>query len=518
MKTALVTGGAGFIGSHLCERLLNDGFRVLCVDNFFVGSEENIVHLFSNKNFKLIEHNIIEPLDIDEDINWIFNFACPASPVHYQYDPVFTLETNVIGTKNMLELARAHNARIMQASTSEVYGDPSVRPQPETYWGNVNCTGVRACYDEGKRAAETLMFDFHRERGVDVRVIRIFNTYGPRMAVGDGRVVSNFVVAALQGKPITIYGDGSYTRSFQYVDDLVDGVMRMMAQEKCIGPVNLGNPHEFTVKNFAEIVQEMTNTSSAIVYRAHVPGDDPKQRQPDITRARATLDWEPKIEVHEGLEKTIAYFRKKIAREIRVAIFVPSFVAGCGLQESFVRNMAHELSDISFDVYTMGDGNLSAHEKNDNVTIFRFGNGRGVARLLFPWRAARAAAAREREVGEYQAVWGVMGSYGGFAARLFKHHVPRTAIFLSLDSNEIKQSAWTPVGFIKKIVRSLACRAASYVEVVKTDGSISLDDIFSGTRDEASYAGYRFRQLFYRLGLEKEFGRPFVMMKRLFEK
>lgn len=518
MKTALVTGGAGFIGSHLCERLLNDGFRVICVDNFFVGSEENIAHLRDNKNFVLIEHNIIEPLSVGEDIDWIFNFACPASPVHYQYDPVFTLETNVIGTKNMLKLAREHNARIMQASTSEVYGDPNVRPQPETYWGNVNCTGVRACYDEGKRAAETLVFDFHRELGVDVRVIRIFNTYGPRMAVGDGRVVSNFVVQALQGKPITIYGDGSYTRSFQYVDDLIEGIMRMMTQEKFAGPVNLGNPHEFTVKEFAEIVKNMTATSSKIVFKEHIPGDDPKQRQPDITRAKDVLGWEPKIEVREGLEKTIAYFKQKIAREIRVAIFVPSYVPHVGLQENFVHRMTQELSDIAFDVFTIGADNLPTHETQGNVTIYRFGNNKSlIQRLLYPRRAAAAAAVHEKKVG-YQAVWGVMGSYGGAAARMFKRLVPRTAIFLSLDSNEVKQSAWTPAGFIKYVMRSRARHAASYTEVVKTDGSITLDTVFSGTRDETSYAGYRFRQLFYRLGLEKEFGRPFVMMKRLFEK
>lgn len=510
MKTSLVTGGAGFIGSHLCERLLNEGHRVICVDNFFVGSEENISHLRANPHFKLIEHNIVEPLRIDEDVHWIFNFACPASPVHYQYDPVFTLETNVIGTKNMLELARAHNARVMQASTSEVYGDPNIQPQPESYWGNVNCTGVRACYDEGKRAAETLMFDFHRELGVDIRVIRIFNTYGPRMAVGDGRVVSNFVVQALQEKPMTIYGDGSYTRSFQYIDDLIEGIMHMMTQEKFAGPVNLGNPFEFTIKEFAERVKAMTGTASEIVYKKHIPGDDPKQRQPDISRAKELLDWEPKIQVAEGLEKTIAYFKKKISREIRVAIFVPSYKMGVGLQESFVQKVTSELSDIYFDVFTMGDG---AKEIFGNVTVHRLGN----SKLLFARRAARAAAETEKIAG-YQAAWGVMGSYGGYAARLFKKLVPRTAVFLSLDSNEVKQSAWTPKGFAKFVVRSLAQRSASYTEVVKTDGSITLDEVFAGTRDETSYTGYRFRQLFYRLGLEKEFGRSFVMMKRLFDK
>lgn len=512
MKTSLVTGGAGFIGSHLCERLLNEGHRVICVDNFFVGSEENISHLRTNKNFSVIEHNIIQPLSIDEDVDFIFNFACPASPVHYQYDPVFTLETNVIGTKNMLELARVHNARILQASTSEVYGDPNVRPQAETYWGNVNCTGVRACYDEGKRAAETLVFDYHRELGVDVRVIRIFNTYGPRMAVGDGRVVSNFVVQALQKKPITIYGDGTYTRSFQYIDDLIDGIMRMMQQEKFVGPVNLGNPNEFTVKELAALVLQLTNSESEIVHKPQ-PGDDPKQRQPDISRAREMLEWEPTVQLREGLEKTIAYFKQKISREIRVAIFMPSYVPHVGLQEKFVQDVTQELSDIAFDVFTIGAENLPARETQGNVTIYRFGNRNSfLSRIGFPWRAARAAAACEKNIG-YQAAWAVMGSYGGYAGRLFKQRVPRTALFLSLDSNEVKRR-----GLAKKIIRSLARRAASYTEVVKTDGSITLDAVFSGTRDETSYAGYRFRQLFYRLGLEKEFGRPFVMMKRLFDK
>lgn len=309
MKTFVVTGGAGFVGSHLCDYLIEQGNRVLCVDNFFSGAKSNIKHLLGNKNFKLIEHNICEPLEVGEKIHGIYNLACPASPVHYQRDPVYTMETNVIGTHNMLRLALKHGVRLLQASTSEVYGDPVEHPQRETYWGNVNPIGVRACYDEGKRAAETLCFDYHREKGVDIRVVRIFNTYGPRMAENDGRVVSNFIVQALRGAPITIYGDGTQTRSFQFVDDLVLGMTAMMKKNNFTGPVNLGNPGEFTMLQLAQKVIKMTKSDSEIVFRA-LPGDDPKRRQPDITIAKKMLGWEPQIALDTGLKSTIAYFKK----------------------------------------------------------------------------------------------------------------------------------------------------------------------------------------------------------------
>lgn len=309
MKTFVVTGGAGFVGSHLCDYLIEQGNRVLCVDNFFSGAKSNIKHLLGNKNFKLIEHNICEPLEVGEKIHGIYNLACPASPVHYQRDPVYTMETNVIGTHNMLRLALKHGVRLLQASTSEVYGDPVEHPQRETYWGNVNPIGVRACYDEGKRAAETLCFDYHREKGVDIRVVRIFNTYGPRMAENDGRVVSNFIVQALHGAPITIYGDGTQTRSFQFVDDLVLGMTAMMKKNNFTGPVNLGNPGEFTMLQLAQKVIKMTKSDSEIVFRA-LPGDDPKRRQPDITIAKKMLGWEPQIALDTGLKSTIAYFKK----------------------------------------------------------------------------------------------------------------------------------------------------------------------------------------------------------------
>ncbi|HLC18321.1 MAG TPA: UDP-glucuronic acid decarboxylase family protein [Thermodesulfobacteriota bacterium] len=309
LKRVLVTGGAGFIGSHLCERLIEDGSEVLCLDNFFTGRKENISHLMDNPMFELIRHDVTEPvlLEVDE----VYNLACPASPVHYQYNPVKTIKTNVIGTLNMLGLAKRVRARILQASTSEVYGDPKVHPQPESYWGNANPIGPRACYDEGKRCAESLMFSYHRQNGVDIRIVRIFNTYGPRMLENDGRVVSNFIVQALRGKDITVYGDGSQTRSFCYIDDLVEGMVRMMDNDGEPGPVNLGNPAEFTIMELAKVVKELTGSQSRVVHR-ELPQDDPVQRQPDITVAREKLDWKPTVELEEGLKKTIEYFSRRI--------------------------------------------------------------------------------------------------------------------------------------------------------------------------------------------------------------
>jgi UDP-glucuronate decarboxylase len=306
-KRVLVTGGAGFLGSHLCERLLSRGDEVICVDNYFTGARDNILHLLSNPHFEVIRHDICFPLYLEVDE--IFNLACPASPIHYQFDPVQTVKTSVHGAINVLGLAKRVKAKIFQASTSEVYGDPSVHPQPEEYWGNVNPIGPRACYDEGKRCAETLFFDYHRQYGVNIRVVRIFNTYGPRMNPQDGRVVSNFIVQALQDKPITIYGDGSQTRSFCYVDDLIEGFLKLMdAPDSVNGPVNIGNPGEFTIRQLAEIVIEMTGSRSEIV-QMPLPQDDPLQRRPDITKARELLDWQPTIPLRQGLERTIDYFR-----------------------------------------------------------------------------------------------------------------------------------------------------------------------------------------------------------------
>jgi len=305
----LVTGGAGFLGSNLCDRLLKDGHEVVCIDNFFTGRKTNIAHLLPNPNFELVRHDVIDPFKFEVD--QIYNLACPASPPHYQYNPIKTTKTSVMGAINCLGLAKRVRARVFQASTSEVYGDPSVHPQPESYWGNVNPIGRRSCYDEGKRCAETLFFDYHRENKVDIRVVRIFNTYGPRMHPNDGRVVSNFIVQALKGEDLTIYGDGSQTRSFCYVDDLIEGFIRLMAQTETVGPVNIGNPGEFTMLQLAELTLKLVGGKSKIVHQA-LPADDPRQRRPDITLARRVLKWEPTVPLEEGLKRTIAYFKTQI--------------------------------------------------------------------------------------------------------------------------------------------------------------------------------------------------------------
>tara|TARA_B100000242_G_scaffold294209_1_gene275494 strand:+ start:5047 stop:5979 length:933 start_codon:yes stop_codon:yes gene_type:complete len=303
----LVTGGAGFLGSHLCERLLAQGEEVLCMDNFFTGRRKNVAHLLDNPNFELMRQDVVDPFKVE--VERIYNLACPASPVHYQFNPIKTVKTSVMGAINCLGLAKRVGARILQASTSEVYGDPEVHPQPESYRGNVNPIGLRACYDEGKRCAETLFFDYHRENAVDMRVVRIFNTYGPRMLPNDGRVVSNFIVQALQGEDLTIYGDGSQTRSFCFVDDLIEAMMRTMEQDQTVGPVNIGNPVEFTIRELAEQVLGKIEGSSTIVEQ-DLPSDDPMQRKPDISLARKVLGWSPKIELSEGLDRTIPYFRQ----------------------------------------------------------------------------------------------------------------------------------------------------------------------------------------------------------------
>ena len=310
MKRILVTGGAGFLGSHLCERLVREGNDVICLDNYFTGSKDNIRHLLQYDNFELVRHDVTSPYyaEVDE----IYNLACPASPPHYQYNAIKTMKTSIYGAMNMLGVAKRTKAKILQAPTSEVYGDPTIHPQVESYWGNVNPIGIRSCYDEGKRAAETLFMDYHRQNGVRIKIIRIFNTYGPRMNPNDGRVVSNFIVQALKGEDITIYGDGTQTRSFQYVDDLIDAMIRMMATgDDFIGPVNTGNPEEFTMRELAEKVIELTNSTSKIVY-CPLPGDDPKQRKPDIALAKEKLNWEPIIRLEEGLVKTIMYFKDKV--------------------------------------------------------------------------------------------------------------------------------------------------------------------------------------------------------------
>ena len=305
----LITGGAGFLGSHLCDKLLAQDHEVICLDNLFTGSKDNIAHLANHPRFEFVRHDIIDPFKYEVD--QIYNLACPASPPHYQYNPIKTIKTSVMGAINCLGLAKRLRARVFQASTSEVYGDPTVHPQPESYWGNVNPIGRRSCYDEGKRCAETLFFDYHRENKVDIRVVRIFNTYGPRMHPNDGRVVSNFIVQALKGENITVYGDGQQTRSFCYVDDLLEGFVRLMVQTETVGPVNIGNPGEFTMLELAEQVLKQTKSKSKIVHKP-LPADDPKQRRPDITLAKKYLKWEPKVPLAEGLKRTIAYFKTKV--------------------------------------------------------------------------------------------------------------------------------------------------------------------------------------------------------------
>ena len=306
----LITGGAGFLGSHLSKRLLKEGHEVICMDNFFTGRKHNILDLLENSNFEIMRHDVTDPFKVECD--QIYNLACPASPVHYQYNPIKTIKTSVMGAINCLGLAKRVNARVFQASTSEVYGDPSVHPQHETYWGDVNPIGIRSCYDEGKRCAETLFMDYRRQNGVDVRIARIFNTYGPNMCPDDGRVVSNFIVQSLQGHDITVYGEGEQTRSFCYCDDLIEGFIRMMNQDETIGPMNIGNPSEFTILELAEKVINLTGSQSKIIHET-LPSNDPKQRQPDITQARQVLDWEPKYSLDEGLKPTIAYFDKLLA-------------------------------------------------------------------------------------------------------------------------------------------------------------------------------------------------------------
>lgn len=316
MKRILVTGGAGFLGAHICERMLDSGHKVICLDNLYTGSMANIAHLSGNPRFEFIDWDVCDPIDVAVDE--IYNFACPASPPHYQADPIRTMKISFHGAMNMLDLARKHGAKVMQASTSEIYGDPLVHPQRETYWGNVNSTGIRACYDEGKRAAETLFYDYHRQHGINIRMVRIFNTYGPGMNAGDGRVVSNFIVQALAGDDLTVYGDGSQTRSFCYRDDLVEGIIRLMnAPDHVTFPVNIGNPNEFTVKQLAEVVLELTQSKSRLI-SLPLPQDDPTQRCPDISRAKEFLDWEPSVQLREGVLKTIAYFSNQRSEPSRL--------------------------------------------------------------------------------------------------------------------------------------------------------------------------------------------------------
>lgn len=419
-KSLLVTGGAGFVGSHLCAKYLKEGRRVIALDNLqTTDSTKNIKDLFANLNFRFVKSDIIRPINLSEKIDWIFNFACAGSYTSYQYDPVHTMQTNTAGVINVLELARSHGARIMQASTSEVYGDPLETPQKETYRGNVNMLGPRGCYDEGKRAAETLIMDYHREHGVDVKIIRIFNTYGPNMDLNDGRAITNFVANALAGHDLVIYGDGSHTRSFQYVDDLIEGIDRMMEKDDFIGPVNLGNPGEITMRDLAELVISKTGSKSKIVY-APLASDDPRRRCPDISLAKQELDWAPKVSLDEGLDKTIEYFKTVERPEKKVLVFATTYYPDLGPAEQALFDLSKEMPDAEFHIVTtkFKPGRRS-FERIGNNHIWRVGWGAGLDKYLLPLAGALKAHSLHR-TNDYRFVWSVMASYGGLAARMLK--------------------------------------------------------------------------------------------------
>ncbi len=447
----LVTGGGGFIGSHLCEYLLNQGHKVICLDNFFTSRKENIEHLLANKNFKLIEHNINKPLPVEKigKIDRIYNLACPASPLHYQFDPVETVRTNVLGVINVLELARRSGARILQASTSEVYGDPKEHPQKETYWGSVNPIGPRACYDEGKRCAETLFMDYHRQYGLEIKIVRIFNTYGPRMTLGDGRVVSNFIVQALRGEDITIYGDGKQTRSFQYIDDTIIAMVKMMETSKdIIGPINIGNPQEITVSELATKILSLTNSSGKLVFFPR-PENDPFCRQPDIGLAKKILNWEPTVSLEEGLKKTIDYFKKQLKFfEKRILVINLSYLPLIGGVELTLSEIIKSLPNVEFDIITARlEKTLPRFEKMKNVTIYRIGGGSRIDKILFPLRAFRMGW-KLFSKRKYNAIWANSSTYSGFAALLLKLRFPKTNYLLTLRES-------TPERRIKQLSRFL---------------------------------------------------------------
>ena len=431
----LVTGGAGFIGSHLCEYLLNQGHNVICLDNFFTSKRENIAHLFKNKNFKLIEHNINKPLPIRKigKVDRIYNLACPASPLHYQFDPVETTKTNVVGVVNVLELARQTGARILQASTSEVYGDPKEHPQKETYNGSVSPISPRACYDEGKRCAETLFMDYHRQYGIEIKIIRIFNTYGPKMAAGDGRVVSNFVLQALSGEDITMYGDGNQTRSFQYVSDTVEVMVKMMETTKdIIGPINIGNPQEITLGELSERIVKLTGSKSKLTFFP-LPLSDPVHRQPDITLAKKILHWQPTVSLGEGLQKTIDYFRGQLKyRDRKALIFAFSYLPFIGGAELTLAETIKNMPGVKFDIITANlDKKLPAFEESGNLNIYRIGGGSRIDKILFPFRAFLKGCRLHKKKG-YNLIWANSSTYAGLAAMLLKLKFPGTNYFLTI--------------------------------------------------------------------------------------
>lgn len=507
MAKILVTGGAGFIGSHLCEYLLKQDHEVICLDNLFTGSIENIKHLFKNKNFRFIQQDITEPFFLQVD--QIYNLACPAAPIHYQFDPVKTIRTNVLGVINVLELAKKTGARVLQASTSEIYGDPKEHPQKESYFGNVSPISPRACYDEGKRCAETIFMDYYRQYGLEIKIVRIFNTYGPRMALNDGRVISNFIIQSLRGENLTIYGDGKQTRSCMYIDDLVEALVKMMASQKeFIGPVNLGNPIETTVKEIAEKIISLTNSKSGYSFFP-LPEADPKQRQPDIALAKEKLAWQPKISLEEGFKKTLEYFQKRdILPKRRVLIFSTTYDPFIKEAEVAVKEITRRLKDYEFDLITAKlDKGLKNSEEIEGVKIHRLGYGSKIDKYLLPWFGFLKAMSLQRNK-SYDLIWVVMASYAGFAGILFKLFNPKVKYFLSLHEKntdlDVVKKTWfiypfyklifKKADFIQAIDLSLERRARRY-------GHKAQSMIISETMDGSFYdkISLKIRNIFQRL-------------------
>jgi len=440
--TILITGGAGFIGSHLCEKYLREGHKVICIDNLqTTGDFKNIQNLLKDRNFKFVKHDIIKPINFRKKIDWIFNFACAGSYTSYQYDPIHTIKTNTIGVINILELARRHNARIMQASTSEIYGDPKEHPQNENYRGNVNIIGPRACYDEGKRLAETLFMDYHRQYGVDIKIIRIFNTYGPKMDINDGRAMTNFIVSALANRDLVIYGDGLQTRSFQYIDDLLEGIDKMMKKDNFIGPVNLGNPGEITMLDLAKLIIKKTNSKSKIVFQ-HKATDDPKRRCPDISLARSILGWEPKITLEEGIEKTIEHFRNIERPDKRILVFAVTYYPDLGPAERAVFELSKAMPDTEFHIVTTKfRKGLSNFEKLGKDFIYRVGLGSRVDKYFLPVFGLIKAYKLQKKY-NFRFAWSVMASYGGLLAVLLKIFNNHINFLLTFDKKEVENRSF----------------------------------------------------------------------------
>lgn len=454
--TILISGGAGFIGSHLCEKYLTEGHRIICVDNLQTTiSPKNILKFLTNKNFRFIKHDIVIPFDPGEKIDWIFNLACSGSYTIYQYDPVQTVKTNTVGMINMLELAKKYGARILQTSTSEIYGDPLETPQRENYKGNVNSLGPRACYDEGKRVAETLCMDYHREYSVDVKIVRIFNTYGPNMDGNDGRAITNFITNALARKDLIIYGDGSHTRSFQYVDDLVAGIDAMMKKDGFIGPVNLGNPGEVTTLELAQKVLAATRSKSKIVYQKKAT-DDPRRRCPDISLAKKELGWSPRVPLEEGLKKTIVYFHSVETPESRVLVFATSYYPNLGPAEQSLFELTKIMPDTKFSIITTRlEKELPAFEQVENNYIYRIGFGSAYDKFLLPYLGPKKALSLSRKA-PFRFVWSLMASYAGLAGARFKDSVDDINFLVTFHNTEKVDGTWR-----KKIYKKVFTAADS---------------------------------------------------------